>query len=131
MTHSGSTGYLGVGKGRHLLRRTVVLRGRRSAKPYLYAESLLVPGRLPDVFFRRLETTVDPIGRILAEEGIAFTRIPLPGPDKRKLAVDGDACPPPDGCPLARAYRVDVAGVPVMVITEWFLSAVQSLQDEW
>ena len=80
MTHSSTTDCLGVGPGRQLLKRTVVLRGRRSAKAYLYAESLLVPGRLPAAFFRRLETSVDPIGRILTEEGIAFTRVPLRAP---------------------------------------------------
>ena len=61
---------------------------------------------------------MDPIGRILTEEGIAFTRKPLPRPDRSHASVDGDVAPAPDDCPLARAYRVDVAGVPVMVITE-------------
>jgi chorismate-pyruvate lyase len=130
-THSATTDYLGVGPGRQLLKRTVVLRGRRSAKPYLYAETLLVPGRLPAAFFRRLETSVDPIGRILTEQGIAFTRVPLPGPDRRHVSLRGDTPPAPDDCPLVRAYRVDVAGVPVMEITEWFLSALQSFEGEW
>jgi chorismate-pyruvate lyase len=129
-THSGTTDCLGVEPGRQLLKRTVVLRGRRSTKPYLYAESLLVPGRLPAAFFRRLETSVDPIGRILTEEGIAFTRVPLPGPDRPHASLHGDTPPAPDDCLLVRAYRVDVAGVPVMVISEWFLSALQSFEGK-
>ena len=72
----------------------------------------------------------DPIGRILTEEGTAFTRVPLLGPDRLHASVDGDTPPAPDGCPLARAYRVDVAGVPVMVIAEWFLSTLQSFEGE-
>jgi chorismate-pyruvate lyase len=130
MTHSGTTDSLGVGPGRQLLKRTVVLRGRRSANAYLYAESLLVPGRLPAAFFRRLESSVDPIGRILTEEGIAFTRVPLPDPDRRLVSLYGDTAPALVGCPLARAYRVDVSGIPVMVITEWFLSTLQSFEGE-
>jgi chorismate-pyruvate lyase len=130
MTHSGNTDCLGVEPGHQLLKRTVVLRGRRSTKPYLCAESLLVPDRLPAGFFRRLETSIDPIGRILTEEGIAFTRVPLPRPDRRHASVHSDTPPAPDHCLLARSYRVDIAGVPVMVITEWFLSTLQSFEGE-
>jgi chorismate-pyruvate lyase len=131
MTYSGDTDCFGVGPGRELLKRTVVLRGRRSAKAYLYAESLLVPGRLPAAFFRRLETSADPIGRILTEEGMAFTRVPLPRPDRRHVSVHGDIPPASDDCPLVRSYRVDVAGVPVIAICEWFLSTLQSFEGEW
>ena len=129
-THSGTTDCLGIGPGLQLLKRTVVLRGRRSATPYLYAESLLVPGRLPAAFFRRLETSVDPIGRILTEHGIAFTRVSLSEPDPRHASIRGDNPPAPDDCALVRSYRVDVAGVPVMMITEWFLSALQLFEGE-
>jgi chorismate-pyruvate lyase len=30
-----------------------------------------------------------------------------------------------------RAYRVDVAGVPVMAITEWFLPALRPFEGKW
>jgi len=130
MTHSDDTDCLGVGPGRQLLKRTVLLRGRRSAKAYLYAESLLVPDRLPTAFFKRLETGVDPIGRILTEEGMAFTRVPLPRPDRRDASVHGDIPLASDDCPLVRSYRVDVAGVPVMAISEWFLSTLPSIEGE-
>jgi len=130
MTHSRKTDCLGVEPGHQLLERTVVLRGRRSAKAYLYAESLLVPGRLPAAFFRRLETSVDPIGRILTEEGIAFTRVPLPRPERPHASVHGDTPPAPDDCPLVRSYRVDIAGVPVMAISEWFLSTLRMFEGE-
>jgi chorismate-pyruvate lyase len=130
MTHSDTADCLRVGPGNQLLKRTVVLRGRRSATPYVYAETLLAPGRLPAAFFSRLKTSVDPIGRILSEEGITFTRVPLPGPDPRDEFVDAGALPVPDGCSLARSYRVDVDGLPVMMINEWFLSTLRSFQGE-
>lgn len=79
-TASGATSNLGIGPRRHLLKRSVVLRGRRSERAYVYAESLIVPGRLPDTFVRRLEISEDPIGRILTEERIAFSRVQLPRP---------------------------------------------------
>ena len=114
------------GATRHpLLRRSTVLQGRRSALPYMHAESLLVPSRLPAAFCLQLETTSDPIGRILAKEGIGFTRSPLPRPDRRHGSVFGDA-PVPDEHLLARTYRIDVDGVPIMVIGEWFLPTLES-----
>jgi chorismate-pyruvate lyase len=98
--------------------------------PYVYAETLLVPGRLPEAFFNRLETSIDPIGRILTDEGITFTRVPLPRPDRRDELVHAGAPPSIDDCPLARAYRVDVDGLPVMMINEWFLPTLRSFQAE-
>src|ERR1700677_479153 len=102
MTRAPTRNPLKVPDGHPLIKRTVVLRGRTSAKPYVYAESLLVPGRLPAVFFVRLETSADPIGRILTEEGITFTRSPLAPPDLRPPVVRGDSATAPNGCALAR-----------------------------
>jgi chorismate lyase len=117
---------LGVSPGSLLLKRTVVLRGRRSSRPYVYAESLLVPGSVPAVFFKRLETSADPIGRILVEECIDFTRVPLPPPGAHPaFGVTGDELAS-DRCILARRYRVDVATTPAMEIAEWFLSSLDS-----
>lgn len=121
MTRAGTPNLLEVEEGHRLLRRSAVLEGRRSARPYMHAESLLVPSRLPDSFCRRLENSSDPIGRIFAEEGVGFTRSPLPCPDRPRA---GD-WPVPDDYLLSRTYRVDVDDVPVMVITEWFLPALE------
>jgi chorismate-pyruvate lyase len=122
----GAPNSLGVHPGSSLLKRTVVLRGSRSASPYVYAESLLVPGSLPAVFFKRLETSADPIGRILTEECIAFTRVPLPPPGPCPALVETGDEPASNRCILARRYRIDVAATPVMEIAEWFLSALDS-----
>ena len=58
---------------------SIILRGRTSAQSYVHAESLLDPSRLPVAVYQQLETSSDPIGRILNREGIAFTRCQLPG----------------------------------------------------
>jgi chorismate-pyruvate lyase len=127
VTEARDPNFLGVAAGHPLLRRSVVLSGRRSKQPYVYAESLLVPRRLPPEFYRRLETSEDPIGRVLTSEGIAFSRVPLPSPDPGHVVVQGNDVLVPDDCLLARTYRIDVAGTPVMEIAEWFLSALQSI----
>jgi chorismate-pyruvate lyase len=116
---------LRVAEGRPLLARSAHLTGRRTARPYVYAESLIDPGPLPDDVRRRLATSRDPIGRILVDRGMVVSREPVegpvgvvsPAPPARALAA-GDHL-------LARSYRLGIEGVPVMVITEWFLPSLQ------
>ena len=126
ITHAGELNPLQVPLGHPLLKRTVVLRGRSSARSYVYAESLLVQERLPAVFLSRLETSAHPIGRILTEEDIAFTRVPLTPPDACPAFVAGDVPSTTNDWAFARKYRIDVSGTPAMLIVEWFLSSLQS-----
>jgi chorismate-pyruvate lyase len=109
---------LGVEEGEPLLHRAATLRGRTSGCSYVYAESVIVVGRLPTGFCHQLETSTDPIGRILDEMGIAVTRQGVGEPDvvprpNRDVKVGGYL--------LARTYRLDSEQTPVMIITEWFL----------
>jgi chorismate-pyruvate lyase len=60
---------LRVEEGQSLLQRAATLRGRTSGRSYVYAESVIVIGRLPTGFCNQLETGTDPIGRILDEMG--------------------------------------------------------------
>jgi chorismate-pyruvate lyase len=112
---------LGVEEGEPLLQRAATLRGRTSGCSYVYAESVIVVGRLPTGFCNRLETSTDPIGRILDEMGIAVTRQGVGEPD-------GDPRPNSDvrvgDYLLSRTYRIDSEQTPVMIITEWFLTAL-------
>ena len=116
---------LEVEAGHPLLARSATLRGRRSGRSYLYAETTLVPSRLSDRFLHRLGSSRDPIGRILEEEGIAVTREPLPGPGGSTTSGPGRSGPDARECLLARTYRVDAEGAPVMVISEWFLDSLE------
>jgi chorismate lyase len=114
---------LEVAEGEPLLRRAATLLGRTSGSSYVYAESVIVTGRLPTMFSLRLESSTDPIGRILDEMGIVVTR--------KNLVDPRDATSRPNGAMkvgdyvLARAYRIDSDKTPVMVITEWFLKALE------
>jgi chorismate-pyruvate lyase len=113
---------LEVAEGAPLLQRVATLRGRRTGSPYVYAESVIVTNRLPTGFCLRLESSTDPIGRILHDMGIAITRQNLVGP--------GGADSRPEGAVnvgdvlFARTYRIDSEQTPLMVITEWFLTTL-------
>ncbi len=115
---------LRVAEGVPLIFRTAALEGRTSGRVYLYAETVLVPGRLPNNFRRRLESSSDPIGRILAQEGISVTRQPLRGSEPRFAPVPLEGVAVGDYL-LARTYRLDAEGTPLMVITEWFLISLE------
>ncbi len=114
---------LRVVEGEPLLHRAANLRGRTSGVSYVYAESVIVTSRLPKGFSIRLETSVDPIGRILDELGIAVTREDLVEPDGFVVPRPGAAARIGDYL-LARTYRIDSDQIPLMVITEWFLETL-------
>lgn len=120
MAPASASNDLRVPQGHPLLHRSAVLRGRTSGRAYVDAATVLVVDRLPPSVIDRLETGSDPIGRVLAEEGIAFVRGPVALVDRQsrraRSEVDGAA-----DCLLARSYRVDVGDVPVMIVTERFL----------
>ncbi len=118
-----SSNDLGVAQGEPLLQRAATLRGRVSRSSYVYAESVIVTSRLSTSFCRRLESSIDPIGRILDEMGIAVTRENLVEPH-------GFVVSRPDGATriadhlLTRTYRISSEQTPLMVITEWFLKTL-------
>ena len=124
MTRAGVGNLLGVAEGEALLQRSAELRGRTSAQPFMRAESILVPRRLPSSFFTQLETSNDPIGRILCREGIALTRCALPPPSQSGAMTFAGFQKPGEHL-LARTYRLEDDAVAVMMITEWFLVGLE------
>ena len=107
---------LGVPGGEPLLHRAATLRGRASRSPYVYAESVIVTRRLSTSFRLRLETGIDPIGRILDELGISVTREHRSNPRVRGLPAAG-AVRIADSL-LSRTYRICSEQGPLIVITE-------------
>jgi chorismate-pyruvate lyase len=112
---------LGVEETEPLLHREATLRGRATGRSYVYAESLIVVGRLPIGFCRQLVTSTDPIGRILEEMGIAVSR---QGVGEPAGAPRSNSDMTVDDYLLARTYRIDSEQAPVMIITEWFLETL-------
>jgi len=121
---AGASSPLEVQPGHPLLGRSARLVGRRSGRPYVFAATVLVPGRLPAGFVAQLTSGRRPIGRILVAEGLVMTREPLSGPGPVAGALGSDDVPSDGDVLLARTYRVLVAGTPVMVISEWFLTTL-------
>jgi chorismate-pyruvate lyase len=104
--------------------RIAVLKGGTTDRPYVYAETVFMAGRLPEPARAQLEGTNQPIGRVLVAHGIH--------PDRESLSTPGGAGAP---VPLtvaglgsdpvwSRAYRLTIGGQPVFAIHEWFLRPV-------
>ncbi len=131
-TGAGASWALGVAPGHPRLHGAAVLQGRRSGRPYLYAQSVIVTSRLPARVRQRLESS-EPIGRILEAEGVVVTRVPMPGPERGGSPSSAPARRPADvfagvstgDCLLRRSYRIDANRAPIMVIDEWFLASLR------
>lgn len=113
---------LAVEPGRPLVHRAAVLHGRTTGRPYVYAESTIAADRLPAEVGRRLATTSDPIGRLLVEHGLSVARTPLGPVHPAELVADPGLARAVGNAVYARRYRIDVAGRPAMIISEWFLA---------
>lgn len=111
---------LGLGAGEELLERAVLLRGCRSGRAYVYAESAIAPARLPPAVRRQLEQSRDPIGRVLVDHRVAVRRELLPGPATANRAGTslGRLLA---GAPLSRRYRILLETGPAFAVDEWFL----------
>lgn len=117
---------LRVEEGQPLLHRAATLRGRISGCPYVYAESVIVTSRLPARFRHRLESSSDPIGRILDDVGIAVTREDLVDPERSIVSRRSPVNVTVGDYLLARTYRIASEQIPLMIITEWFLKTLES-----
>jgi chorismate-pyruvate lyase len=106
--------------GDSVLRRHVVLRGRRSRQNLLYAEAVVVPVRVDRGFLDALLATDVPIGALLAEHRMETFRENLVVARERAgrrgahFGVDAGAEL------IYRTYRIVARGVPVILITEKF-----------
>ncbi|MCC5794282.1 MAG: DUF98 domain-containing protein [Chromatiales bacterium] len=103
-----------------VIERTVILSGATSGRFFLYAESLILPGRLPAGLQDALSGSSGGLGQILdaaavesRREGLWFGRLRRDGlPEEAAMASEGEF--------LARCYRLLVGGRPAMRITEYF-----------
>jgi chorismate-pyruvate lyase len=109
---------LAVEVGHPLIRRVTILRGQRSLRRYLYADTVIVTDRLPVETWERLQQSSDPIGRVLLEHDLTTQRVDLP---RRRSDDTGRRSGITDGFIYGRRYRLDIGPEPVMEISEWFL----------
>ena len=126
---AGTENDLGVAAGHALTHRITVLKGRTTSRPYLYAESMFVPERLPEQARAQLERTSDPIGRVLVAHGMRPGREPLPQPERVGAHAPGTVAELATEIVWSRAYRLKIDGLPVFAIREWFLRSVLDALD--
>jgi chorismate-pyruvate lyase len=120
---AGNDNSLGLESDAELIRRTVLLTGRISGRRFVYAESAIAVERLPASARRRLESSRDPIGRVLTKHRLEVRREPLPG---LVVAVGNTAriIDLLDRAALSRRYRITLGSDPAIVVSEWFLQTV-------
>jgi chorismate-pyruvate lyase len=107
--------------GEPVLHRFALLRGQRTHRRFVYADTEIAIRRLPDGVVDRLKHTDHPIGRVLDEHCVARLRLDLP---------TEDSAPPPsvsEDVVLTRRYRFEIGGQPAVVIQEWFLRSAADL----
>jgi chorismate-pyruvate lyase len=120
---AGNDNLLGLESDAELIYRTVLLTGRRSGRDYVYAESAIAVERLPASARRLLESSRDPIGRVLTKYHFEIRREPLAGP----VTATGNSAAIVEllnGVALARRYLITLGSDPAIVVGEWFLQAV-------
>lgn len=120
---------LGVTAGHAMIHRIAVLKGRTTDLPYIYAESMFVPERLPEQALTRLERTSDPIGRVLVAHGVRPGRQSLPQPERAGAHTPGAVAEFASEIVWSRSYRLTIDGLAVFAIREWFLRSVLDALD--
>jgi chorismate-pyruvate lyase len=120
---AGVDNLLGLPVTARTLHRAVLLTGGTTGRVFVYAESVIATDRLPAAACLRLETSRDPIGRVLVDHHLDVDRQWLgttpavQHPDQRVAAVIG-------GAVQSRRYRITIDRYPAMIVSEWFLPSV-------
>ena len=125
-------GLLELAPGERLIARRAILTGARSGLPYVLAESLLVPGRLPGACAERLMHPGASLGRLLLS---AETRREVLEIGAVRAGQASDALGVPSGATLARrTYTIMIRERAAAVVTEWLpagrLAATARVADE-
>ena len=114
--------HLAVGR---VLQRDILLKGRRSGRPFVAAESLIAIDLLPAAITTSFLETDRPIGEVMAASRIESFKEEakvwageLPG----WIELDGYRNSQTET--IARRYRVITEAQPALIITEYFLQSV-------
>lgn len=104
-----------------ILQRHVVLKGLRSGRPYIAAETLAAIDFLPPTIVTSLVTTDRPIGELLVSSSLETLK-ELPevwmGEHPSWGLLAGHANPGPEA--VGRRYRQFIGGQPIITISEYF-----------
>ncbi len=106
--------------GDTVIERKILLQGRQSGRNWLYAESLLLPDRLPPKFQEQLLTTQEPIGKLWISHKVETFKEIITTYRQPAGQIAGYFNLKPSDPFLCRTYRVFSNKMPVMMITEKF-----------
>lgn len=121
---------LGLDPDEAVMHRAILLQGSSSHTNYLYAESLIVPGRLEPAVRTGLVETDRPIGRLLVDAHTeTFREILRAGTEPARGCATHFGIGE-DDLMIFRTYNVIADQRPIMMITEKFpIDSFRSLPD--
>lgn len=103
-----------------IIDRRILLQGKISRRNFVYAESVLVPDRLPEKFKEELLVSETPLGKLWLEHKLeTFKEIIDSGQEPAAQHATYFEIEPDDML-LSRTYRVFSSREPIMMITEKF-----------
>jgi chorismate-pyruvate lyase len=106
--------------GKKIIQRKILLQGTESRNNWLYADSLIVPDRLPEAFRDRLLLSREPIGKLWIEHKLeTFKEIIASGIEPAHTLSNLFNIKAQDKL-LCRTYLVFSGQKPIMMITEKF-----------
>lgn len=112
--------YLELLAEQSVISRKICLQGQNSGINWLYAESIIVPERLPPLFRQDLLESQTPIGKLWSKHRVETFKELLPPFEEPagQLAVHFNI--EPEQRLLGRTYRVFSRQQPIMMLTEKF-----------
>lgn len=114
--------YLELAKNEQIVQRKICLQGQKSGTNWLYAESIIVPARLPALFREELLKSQIPIGTLWTKHRVEmFKELQPPFCEiAGELATHFNVAQTDKL--LGRTYRVFSNQMPIMMLTEKFPS---------
>lgn len=106
--------------GSTAIRRTILLRGRRSLRNYVHARSTVLVERVPVTMVYGMIYTSKPVGVLLGEDRVETTREILEAGEGRAGSHGEYFGLGPDDPMICRTYRIVVGRHPALLITERF-----------
>lgn len=112
--------YLELPAQQSVISRKICLQGQTSGINWLYAESIIIPERLPSLFRQELLESQIPIGKLWTKHRVETFKELLPPFEEtaEHLAVHFNVAP--EHRLLGRTYRVFSQQQPIMMLTEKF-----------
>jgi chorismate-pyruvate lyase len=112
--------------GAPVMTRQILLRGERSGRNFVYAETVLALDRLPPDFREQLLTSSAPLGRLWLDHKLETRKEMLDVHEQPAGELSQHFSGGPSALVLVRRYRVFSGGRPSMLITEHFPESYKS-----